>query len=350
MDNTVNVLADEFGSGPSQHPFSGGIDECRFAFRIYAVNAFARGSEDQLVLAFDLGKHTVSTPPTTNPSAHVVIGGGVDFTALAFVEVGHRQQNKGGVASGNDASGIFHAQFAFGCVSGRCARPKCAPTSLVWQQKSNAKWNKTRYIWRYSHREDLRLSIDSAENTQLSILAEEIRHFRKKGHFSLEMLAEVSGVSRSMISKIERCETVPSTVILSKLAEALGVTFSQLMAPEIEREIVHIPASRQPVLKDDESGFLRRCISPVLPGRGIDWVLNTLPPNAETGNFVPHRRGVEEYIYVLRGRMRVTIGSERVILNQADSLYFQADTDHSFLNLGKTPCEYFLVIDTSKVR
>ena len=49
-----------------------------------------------------------------------------------------------------------------------------------------------------------------------------------------------------------------------------------------------------------------------------------------------HRRGVEEYIYVLRGRMRVTIGDQRVTLNQGDSLYFQADADHSFPNLGKT--------------
>jgi quercetin dioxygenase-like cupin family protein len=65
---------------------------------------------------------------------------------------------------------------------------------------------------------------------------------------------------------------------------------------------------------------------------------------------VAHRRGVEEYIYVLRGRMRATIGNQRVTLNQGDSLYFQADADHSFLNLGKTQCEYFLVIDSSKVR
>ena len=50
-------------------------------------------------------------------------------------------------------------------------------------------------------------------------------------------------------------------------------------------------------MKDDESGFLRRCISPVLPGRGIDWVLNTLPPEAETGNFVAHRRGVPVLVH-----------------------------------------------------
>jgi transcriptional regulator with XRE-family HTH domain len=205
--------------------------------------------------------------------------------------------------------------------------------------------------WKSFENIGISVTTESApEKFQLSVLADELRHFRKKNHFSLEMLADASGVSRSMISKIERCETVPSTVILSKLAEALGVTFSQLMAPAVEREIVHIPAARQPILRDDESGFLRRCISPVLPGRGIDWVLNTLPPEAETGSFVAHRRGVEEYIYVLRGRMRATVGDQRVTLNQGDSLYFQADAPHSFLNLGKTQCEYFLVIDTSKVR
>jgi transcriptional regulator with XRE-family HTH domain len=191
---------------------------------------------------------------------------------------------------------------------------------------------------------------EAADDPQLSVLAEELRHFRKKNQFSLEQLSEISGVSRSMISKIERCETVPSTVILSKLAEALGVTFSQLMAPAIDREIVHIPAARQPILRDEQSGFQRRCLSPVLPGRGVDWVLNTLPAGTETGNFVAHRRGVEEYIYVLKGRLRATVGDQQIVLGEGDSLYFQADADHSFSNLGKGDCQYFLIIDTAKVR
>jgi transcriptional regulator with XRE-family HTH domain len=191
---------------------------------------------------------------------------------------------------------------------------------------------------------------EAADDPQLSVLAEELRHFRKKSQFSLEQLSEISGVSRSMISKIERCETVPSTVILSKLAEALGVTFSQLMAPAIDREIVHIPAARQPILRDEQSGFQRRCLSPVLPGRGVDWVLNTLPAGTETGNFVAHRRGVEEYIYVLKGRLRATVGDQQIVLGEGDSLYFQADADHSFSNLGKGDCQYFLIIDTAKVR
>ncbi len=191
---------------------------------------------------------------------------------------------------------------------------------------------------------------DAGTGEQLEALAAELRHQRRRQNFSLEQLASLSGVSRSMISKIERGEAVPSTVVLSRLAEALGVTFAKLMLPAAEREILVIPASVQPVLRDQASGFQRRCLSPVLPGRGIDWVLNTLPPGGGTGEFTAHRRGVEEYIYVLHGRLRATIGERSLTLSEGDSLYFEADLPHAFSNPDATACEYFLVIDSNRAR
>ncbi|MBB3903731.1 helix-turn-helix domain-containing protein [Methylobacterium brachythecii] len=195
-----------------------------------------------------------------------------------------------------------------------------------------------------------REQVEAEARSQIDVLAEEVRRRRKERDLSLEQLATLSGVSRSMISKIERAEAVPSTTVLSRLAEALGVTFSRLMAPATESEVLLIPASRQPVLRDEASGFLRRCISPVLPGRGIDWVLNTLPPGATTGEFVAHRRGVSEYIYVLKGRLRASVGERSFVVEEGDSLYFEADAGHAFTNLGTEPCQYFLVIDASRMR
>ncbi|WP_419828864.1 helix-turn-helix domain-containing protein [Methylobacterium sp.] len=195
-----------------------------------------------------------------------------------------------------------------------------------------------------------RVRIEAEARSQIQVLAEEIRRRRRERDLSLEALASLSGVSRSMISKIERGEAAPSTVVLSRLAEALGVTFSRLMSPATEVEVLLIPASRQPVLRDEASGFLRRCLSPVLPGRGIDWVLNTLPPGATTGEFVAHRRGVSEYIFVLKGRLRATIGDRAVVVEEGDSLYFEADAGHTFTNLGAEACQYFLVIDATRLR
>lgn len=184
----------------------------------------------------------------------------------------------------------------------------------------------------------------------LATLAREVRRHRLGRKLSLVQLAALAGVSKSMISKIERQESIPSTVILSKLAEALGVTFSRLMAAPVEREILVIPAARQPVLHDAESGFTRRFLSPVLPGRGIDWVLNSLPPGATSGEFVGHRRGVDEYIYVLKGRLSARVGDRSVCLETGDALYFEADATHAFTNVGRGACEYFLVIDSSRLR
>ncbi|WP_207540552.1 helix-turn-helix domain-containing protein [Sabulicella rubraurantiaca] len=188
------------------------------------------------------------------------------------------------------------------------------------------------------------------EAEQMEALAAELRAQRQRQGLTLEQLAARSGVSRSMISKIERAGAVPSTVILSRLAEALGVTFAQLMLPAAEREMIVIPAQHQPVLRDAETGFTRRVLSPVLPGRGVDFVLNTLPPGAGTGEFTAHRRGVEEYIFVLAGTLLARLGGREVRLVEGDSLFFEADGPHGFSNPGAAECRYLLVIDSSRGR
>lgn len=187
-------------------------------------------------------------------------------------------------------------------------------------------------------------------SAEMQQIATELRERRRRQGLSLEALSARSGVSRSMISKVERGEAVPSTVVLSRLAEALGSTFAQLMMPAPEREILVIPRAHQPVLRDDATGFARRVLSPVLPGRGIDFVLNTLPPGAGTGDFTPHRLGVEEYIYVLSGRLDASIGEHLAVLEAGDSLFFDASIGHAFRNPGAAPCEYLLVIDSSRRR
>lgn len=189
---------------------------------------------------------------------------------------------------------------------------------------------------------------DGIRAAQLGKLATELRERRRRQGLSLDALSAKSHVSRSMISKVERGEAVPSTVVLSRLAEALGATFAELMMPATATpEVLTIPRARQPVLRDEETGFTRRVLSPVLPGKGLDFVHNTLPPGASTGAFSPHRDGVEEYVWVLRGRLHAQLGDASVKLETGDSLVFDASVPHDFSNPGDEACEYLLVIDSS---
>lgn len=183
-----------------------------------------------------------------------------------------------------------------------------------------------------------------------SKLGEALRHRRQERRLTLDQLAEKSGVSRAAISKIERGDSSASTTALGKLSEALDLSISQLIGGHSGDRVLHIPEGKQPVFREETSGFERRSLSPLYLGRGIDFVLNRLPPKARTGPFPSHRRGVEEHLYVTRGRLKVTLDGKDHVLKAGDFLFYRGDLDHTFENLSDAVCEYFIVIDSTRLK
>lgn len=175
-------------------------------------------------------------------------------------------------------------------------------------------------------------------------LGARMKDLRRERGLTLEELAEHSGVSRAMISKVERGEKNPTLVVAAKVAEGLGVTLSELLGVEERREVVVVPCERRMVMRDPETGFERQLLSPTFGGRGIEFVRNVVPEGSTSGEFPPHRRGVEEYVVVEKGRLRAVIGGEKYLLEEGDALYFEADTAHRFDNAGDGECSYYLVI------
>jgi len=161
---------------------------------------------------------------------------------------------------------------------------------------------------------------------------------------TLDLLAERSGVSRAMISKLERGEKNPTLVVAAKVAEGLGVSLSQLVGIEERREVVVVPRERRMIMRDPETGFERQLLSPSFGG--IEFIKNVVPEGSTSGEFPPHRRGVEEYAVVDEGRLRAVLGGEEHLLEEGDALYFEADVAHRFDNAGEGACSYYLVIDT----
>lgn len=184
----------------------------------------------------------------------------------------------------------------------------------------------------------------------LAPLGPALRRRRKELKWTLQELADKSGVSRAAISKIERGDSGASTPVLGKLAEALDVSVSQLLGGAERTTVVHIPAANQPVFREQETGFERQSLSPLYLGRGVDFVLNRLPPHGKTGPFPSHRKGVEEHLYVTKGRLKVTLGNESHIVNKGDFLFFHGDQNHTFENMTNRACEYFIVIDSTRLR
>ena len=175
-------------------------------------------------------------------------------------------------------------------------------------------------------------------------LGTRVKELRQERGLTLEDLAERSGVSRAMISKVERGEKNPTLVVAAKVAEGLSVTLSELLGVEERREVVVVPRGRRMVVRDPETGFERPLLSPTFGGRGVEFVRNVVPYGSTSGEFPPHRRGVEEYVVVEKGRLKAVIGGEEYLLEEGDSLYFEADVSHRFDSAGDGECSYYLVI------
>jgi transcriptional regulator with XRE-family HTH domain len=180
-------------------------------------------------------------------------------------------------------------------------------------------------------------------------LAERVGELRAAQGRSLDALASKSGVSRSMISVIERGESSPTAVVLEKLAAALGVTLASLFdTPAAAARVPSGPVARrgdQPQWQDPASGYRRRNVSPPGVPQPMQIVEVHFPAGGrvafETGG---RERRVHQQVWVLEGAMDITLGVERHRLREGDCLAMQLDRPTMFHNPTRKPARYAVVI------
>jgi transcriptional regulator with XRE-family HTH domain len=178
-------------------------------------------------------------------------------------------------------------------------------------------------------------------------MAERVRELRVARGLSLDSLATCSGVSRSMISLIERGESSPTAVVLERLARGLGVTMVALFdAPTSERETAPVARrDEQPEWRDPASGYVRRNVSPPGVPQPMQLVEVHFPPGRRVAfDNGPRDVRIYQQIWVLDGTIDVTVGDERHVLHEGDCLAMQLDRPTMFRNSTRKPARYAVVI------
>jgi transcriptional regulator with XRE-family HTH domain len=182
-------------------------------------------------------------------------------------------------------------------------------------------------------------------------IAERVRELRGEQNCSLQELAERSGVSRSMISLIERAESSPTAVVLEKLAAGLNVTLASFFErPVLSSQRHDHPVSRlneQPEWRDPESGYRRRNVSPAGVPQPLKISEVHFPPGARVAFENGLRdRPVYQQVWILKGVMDITAGTERHRLFEGDCLAMQLDAPTMFHNPTEETARYAVVIAT----
>ncbi len=185
-------------------------------------------------------------------------------------------------------------------------------------------------------------------------IAARVSELRGARGFSLDELATRSGVSRSMISLIERGESSPTAVVLEKLSAGLGVTLASLFdAAAADAAMPPGPVSRradQPEWRDPESGYLRRNVSPP----GVPQPMRIVDVHFPAGGRVAFDTGMREarvhqQVWVLEGSIEITLGGERHRLREGDCLAMQLDGPTMFHNPTRKAARYAVVITSDGV-
>lgn len=177
----------------------------------------------------------------------------------------------------------------------------------------------------------------------LTRLPARLKEARRAKGLSLEAVANLSGVSRSMVSQIERGESSPTISTLWNLTRALQVDFAGLL---------------EDAKTTDQIEVLRHAEVPSIDNMGQNCRIRILSPPEEAGghevydirfdrggalNSPPHTRGAQEQLTVLEGAVRVTSGMAAMDLTTGDTARYAADVAHS-ISASDGSARVFLIV------
>lgn len=174
-------------------------------------------------------------------------------------------------------------------------------------------------------------------------LAASVEAGRRERGWSINALAQASGVSRAMIAKIEHGEVQPTAALLARLSGAFGMTLSELIAGAEGLPDRLSRRDRQSVWRDPATGYLRRAVSPT-----ASLLLQLVEVELPAAARVPMPREsylfIDQQIWVLEGRLRFIEGDETHELAAGDCLQLGDPRACVFENPTNTTCRYLVAI------
>ena len=183
-------------------------------------------------------------------------------------------------------------------------------------------------------------SADAAE----TLLCRRVRDLRKKRGWTLEEMSAACGVSRSMLSEIERQRANPTLAVAFRIAQAFGMSLGDLVETPAATPSIEV------IRADDRSYHYRsdklcqiRTLSPLHLEKSVEYYEIVLRPGGALRS-LPHFAGARELLTVQQGSARVTSGHDTQDLGRGDSAHYPADVPHAVENTGDQDAVLFLVV------
>jgi transcriptional regulator with XRE-family HTH domain len=178
------------------------------------------------------------------------------------------------------------------------------------------------------------------------LVAQNLKRIREEKKLSLDRLADLTGVSKSMLGQIERGESSPTISTIWKISNGLKVSFTSLLnAPQTDTAIIQ-KANIKPLIEDN-GNYRLYPLFPIEEGRHFE----IYSIEIENGGYLSaeaHPAGTQEFLTVFSGELTVRVNDEEYCIREGDAIRFRADRPHSYHNSGKVLTKLNLVIHYQK--
>ncbi|MCC2669070.1 MAG: sinR 3 [Armatimonadetes bacterium] len=175
-------------------------------------------------------------------------------------------------------------------------------------------------------------------------LCARVRELRKKRGWTLEELSAACGVSRSMLSEIERERANPTLVVAFRIAEAFGMSLGELVElPGGRQRIEVIRAGDRSYHYRSDADCRIRTLSPLHLEKSVEFYEIGLREGGALRSLA-HFAGTRELVTVRQGSLRVTSGDVTEELSPGDSASYPADVPHALDNTGADEAVVYLVV------
>ena len=175
-------------------------------------------------------------------------------------------------------------------------------------------------------------------------VGERVRGLRRRKGWTLEQLSGASGVSRSMLSQIERDQANPTLAVAYRIARAFGVPLGALVDEPAGSPTIDV------IRADDRTYHFRndrdiriRTLSPLHLEKDVEFYEVALRAGAALRSSA-HFAGTSEFLTVRQGHLRVLSGGDECELRPGDSAHYPADVPHAIENRGRDEALAFLVV------
>ncbi|MBI2060457.1 MAG: helix-turn-helix transcriptional regulator [Nitrospirae bacterium] len=170
-----------------------------------------------------------------------------------------------------------------------------------------------------------------------------LREMRERLRVSISDLSRKSGIAVSTLYKIENNKMVPTIVTLHRVARALGCNVATLFSVDGADGEVEFAGNHNVRPFVSETGFSGRMVAGGIPDGRIFSAVMTLERDGRSGKKHLSHNG-EELVVCLKGKVELTVGSRKFVLQKGDALHYKATLDHGFRNVAPSRSEIVYVL------